>query len=122
MLVYIFAVFTHILLILPAFAYEHNTIKAKSHVCPDSSKNSPVVKSKNSDVATVIKFTNKTGASILTYWLDFKGDPVLYSEVESGSTVNQPTYVTHPWVIVTGDMECFGPFMPARRTRTVIVD
>lgn len=113
------AVLTLMFPLQSAFAVDHILVRGNAHVC---SKNATVLKSQNSHVATQVIFINKTNSSIYTYWIDFKGDPVLYSEVESGSSVAQPTYVTHPWIIIRNDMQCLGPFMPKRTMTTVVVD
>jgi hypothetical protein len=114
-----------VMLIFPVqgiLAYDHNAIKGNAYSCSNLSKNNNKIKSKNSHYSTEIKFINKTRSNILTYWIDFKGDPVFYSEIESKSSITQPTYVTHPWVVVRADMKCFGPFMPKRTMKTVIIN
>jgi hypothetical protein len=116
------AILTLVSPLQPASASDRTPIKGNAHLCPKNSKNDTLLHSKNSNVATQMKFINESQENMFTFWIDFSGDPVFYSAVESGSSVTQPTYVTHPWVIVRADMKCFGPFMPKRTVTTVIID
>jgi hypothetical protein len=58
------------------------------------------VKSAKSDTPSTIEFVNATCETLSVYWLDFNGASVLYATLPPGSVNVQPTYVTHPWLVV----------------------
>ena len=59
-------------------------------------------------VKTSITFVNKTGSSVQLYWLDYKGHLVYYSTVGSGARRAQPTFRTHPWLVLDAKFACVG--------------
>lgn len=58
------------------------------------------VKSANSNTPSTIEFVNATCETLSVYWLDFNGAAVLYATLPAGGVNVQPTYVTHPWLVV----------------------
>jgi hypothetical protein len=49
-------------------------------------------------VAT-ITFVNQSSRAVRVYWLNYKGQEVFYSQLASGQSYSQPTYLTHPWCV-----------------------
>jgi serine/threonine protein kinase len=60
------------------------------------------LKSQISEVPTSILFVNNTPRELEIYWLDFQGQRKLYHRLGPQSTVHQPTFASHPWVVVDG--------------------
>jgi hypothetical protein len=55
----------------------------------------------NDDSQAEIDFINVSSVPVDVYWIDFSGDRVLYrSDLLPGQSYDQPTYLTHPWLIV----------------------
>jgi uncharacterized repeat protein (TIGR01451 family) len=62
----------------------------------------------NSDAASDINFDNESGVPVDVYWLDFPvgatptstGGRVFYFSLADGTSFDQPTFITHPWVAI----------------------
>lgn len=82
------------------------------------------LRSLNSDVRVGLRFTNNTAGTVKAYWIDYDGKRQHYFDIRPNETVNQVTYVTHPWVITKADGEhtCIGVFLPNREDAVIIVD
>jgi VHL beta domain len=91
---------------------------AISKSCRGESK----ARSKNSNTSTIVTFSNKRSDSLTIYWLNFQGKRVFYNELPSGTSYDQQTFVTHPWVAVTRSGACFGPFLPRRSKRSITLE
>jgi hypothetical protein len=76
----------------------------------------------NSNTPTEMVFVNQTSGILYTYWIDFGGNRVLYSTIMPGQRVEQPTYLTHPWLVIDDAMKCRGLFMPGREKKTIVID
>jgi hypothetical protein len=79
------------------------------------------LRSKNSDTPSTIRFLNARDRMIRTYWLDFGGVQRFYAEIEPGGFYVQPTYLTHPWIILDEAGNCNGPYMPRQGGREIVV-
>jgi len=54
-------------------------------------------RSVNSDTAVRITFRNATDEPVEVYWVDDRGTPVKYSDLQPGQSYVQDTFSTHPW-------------------------
>lgn len=69
---------------------------------------------------TSIRFVNDSEETVNVYWLDYQGKRVFYQTLAAGMSYEQPTYVSHPWV-VEGD-SCKGIFFPDAQARQVVIE
>jgi hypothetical protein len=54
--------------------------------------------------ATTVYFKNETDVALRIYWINQLGTLTLYeNNLKAGEGRKQPTYLTHPWYIVTAD-------------------
>ncbi|MGI9037725.1 MAG: Ig-like domain-containing protein [Gemmatimonadota bacterium] len=79
------------------------------------------ITSLNSDTAADMEFTNNTGETISVYWLDYLGERVLYTALADGGSYVQPTYLTHPWLLIGDSGTCYGMFVPEGEFTSVAV-
>jgi Tol biopolymer transport system component len=49
---------------------------------------------------SAITFQNHSGVTADVYWLDYNGNRVHYATLASGQSYTQPTWLTHPWVMI----------------------
>ncbi len=77
------------------------------------------VKSLNSATPAKITFINKSGMYRSIMWLDFKGRPKDYANLNSGQEVTLDTFLTHPWMVTDGPGNCIEIVMPHAGTRVV---
>jgi hypothetical protein len=70
------------------------------------------VRSLNSDASTKITFVNKSGMHRGLMWMDFKGQLQDYGGLQPDEQKTIDTFVTHPWMIVTGPGDCLQIFLP----------
>lgn len=66
--------------------------------------------SKFGDEKYVAKFLNSKDIDLDMYWIDYKGEEVLYGSISPGETWAQNTYVTHPWVARDKSGVCVAAF------------
>ena len=59
-------------------------------------------------VRTDIRFVNRTAGVVKVYWLDYSGRRVYYDTIAPGASVVQPTWKTHPWVVLDASGACIG--------------
>ncbi len=76
------------------------------------------VKSKNSNAAVSIRFTNRTSSYRSVMWLDDKGSPVHYKDLNPGESYVQQTFAGHPWMFTDGPGNCKEIFIPRRGSRS----
>lgn len=56
------------------------------------------------------------------YWLNYKGERVLYKVLAPGEQVVQQTFLTHPWLVTRArDGSCVGIFLPTTEDGVVIL-
>ena len=72
------------------------------------------IKSKNSKQPVTVTFVNRTDALRNVAWLDFKGTPVDYAQLQPGEKFTINTFVTHPWMFTDGPGNCHEIFMPKK--------
>lgn len=93
---------------------------AASEPVPDPScKERTKLRSKNSDTKTKITFINRSGGTRGILWLDFKGQPKDYANLQNGEEVVLDTFMTHPWMITDGPGNCLQIVMPHPGARVV---
>ena len=67
------------------------------------------VRSLKTEQLTLVTFKNLTNDVARLYWIDFNGKPILYGELNpmnrSDSGLSVSTFVTHPWVAVSGNAQ-----------------
>jgi VHL beta domain len=70
-------------------------------------------KTTSTDQPVRVQFTNSTNGKIKIYWLDPEGQRILYHILKKGESHLYRTYVTHPWVITTGEGTCLRLYLPS---------
>ena len=66
-------------------------------------------------------FVNQRGSNMNIYWLDYNTGRVSYkSNLATGQTHNQQTFVTHPWLITDNTGACVGIYRPVTATKKTI--
>jgi hypothetical protein len=76
------------------------------------------VEGKNS---TYVNFVNRGNKTVRTYWINYQGQRIFYSQLEPGESYRQQTYLTHPWVITDSRNNCLGMRMPEPLETTVLI-
>jgi hypothetical protein len=69
--------------------------------------------SQPSKESTDITFDNRSDKAVKVYWLNFKGERVLYQSLAPSGRIAQPTFVGHNWLIATLGEQCVGIFETA---------
>lgn len=72
------------------------------------------IKSKNSNQPVTVTFVNRTDALRNVTWLDFKGVPVDYAQLQPGEKFTINTFITHPWMFTDGPGNCHEIFLPRK--------
>ena len=70
--------------------------------CEDRAK----LSSQSKDTKTKITFINKSGAYRGIMWIDSKGDPKTFANLNSGEQVTLDTYANHAWMVTDGPGNC----------------
>jgi VHL beta domain len=113
------------LFLIMKVAFVFAVVVVTQPVCADAAlpgcKGLNGLRSQNSDTPTTIRFKNARGQTIRTYWLDFGGVQRFYTTIEPGEIFVQPTYLTHPWIILDEAGNCIGPFMPRKGLREITI-
>ncbi len=65
-----------------------------------------------SDTSLYLDFQNDTDGTLSIDWIDFVGHRVHYADLAAGESYRQQTFVTHPWIVIDGDDQCRGVFIP----------
>lgn len=68
---------------------------------------SGVIKSTAGQFETSIKFLNRMNEPVNIYWIDYEGNQKFYFTLGPQKQHEQPTYVSHPWVITTAEDDQF---------------
>jgi hypothetical protein len=71
--------------------------------------------------AATITFVNKTNETVSTYWLNYSGQRVFYKALLAGQQYNQPTFLTHPWVVLDPNGKCVGSVVATAPTQTYVI-
>lgn len=69
------------------------------------------LKAKNGDTKSTITFTNRTPDKQTVYWVDYDGKRHKYQELDPGESYDQPTFLTHPWLVTGLRDECVGFYL-----------
>src|SRR5262249_47340712 len=70
-----------------------------------------------------ITFVNRSGRAIRTYWLNYQGKRVYYTEIPPGKSFTQQTYFRHPWVITgSASGDCMAIFLPAQKPGVAMIE
>jgi hypothetical protein len=78
-------------------------------------------KSLNDNTAATILFVNNTSETVQTFWLNFKGDRVFYSQIAAGESHSQNTWITHPWIVADLSGACLKFYITSTSAPTVVV-
>jgi hypothetical protein len=78
---------------------------------PRAPTDESTLRSPGSDVATSLRFENRTTRALDVHWLDFAGQRKRYATVEPGATYTNATYVGHVWVVAESSGEGLAIFV-----------
>jgi VHL beta domain len=70
------------------------------------------IRSKSSKEPTKITFVNSSGMYRSIMWLDFKGRPKQYANLNAGERITLDTFVSHPWMATDGPGNCIEIALP----------
>jgi hypothetical protein len=70
------------------------------------------IRSKYSNRPTKITFVNNSGAYRGILWIDFKGQPKDYANLQAGQQITLDTFQTHPWMVTDGPGNCLQMALP----------
>jgi hypothetical protein len=79
------------------------------------------LRSLESVTATSIRFVNQTDITVDVYWLDLDGQRVKYATLAPGETLDQATFLTHPWVVTNTAGTCLGIFLPIASAAAALI-
>lgn len=79
------------------------------------------LRSLHSDRRTEIVLVNEGPRPFTLFWLDFQGRRRAYATVPPGGTHVQPTYATHPWILVGPAGNCLMVIINERFRREIRV-
>jgi hypothetical protein len=63
--------------------------------------------------STGITFVNRSGSLVKVYWLNFRGERILYKSLPPGGQLVQQTFVGHNWLVTSSTEQCIGIFETA---------
>lgn len=86
----------------------NNSIGLQYHSCLNTSDRRSVL----GEDRLVIRLVNTQNDELNVYWIDYDGKEVYYKTLKSGEAYDQPTYVSHPWVIRDKKQKCIKIFTP----------
>ncbi|XP_070757951.1 von Hippel-Lindau disease tumor suppressor [Enoplosus armatus] len=58
----------------------------------------PLVRSLNSQILINAVFCNRSPCVVRPLWIDFRGEPQAYNDLQPGTWLKMTTYVGHPWM------------------------
>lgn len=59
---------------------------------------------------TGITFLNRSDNPVKVYWLNFRGERILYKSLPPGGQLDQQTFIGHNWLVTTSTEQCIGIF------------
>jgi len=59
---------------------------------------------------TGITFVNHSDSPVKVYWLNFRGERILYKSLSPGDQLDQQTFIGHNWLVTTSTEQCIGIF------------
>lgn len=87
------------------------------HPCSDE----PSLRSTDASQATQIRFSNEGGQTVSLFWLDYQGRRVFYHDLSPAGAWNQPSFATHPWLIVGSDGACRAIYVATTQSGKVTI-
>ena len=79
------------------------------------------LRSGNSKQPGSVTFINNTGGKVQTYWLNYQGKRVHYTDLDPGQSHTQHTFVTNSWVVTNASGQCLAVFLPKPGSATAVV-
>ena len=79
------------------------------------------LRSLHSAAEAQIHFENRSGQTVRVYWLDYDGERKLYQTLRNGECYDQPTYLTHPWLIACENGDVWEVYLPTEQPRTIVI-
>jgi hypothetical protein len=73
------------------------------------------------DVRATVTFVNETDAPVLIDWVNYEGELERYTELAPGARYDQPTWITHPWVVSRDDGTCLATYTVIEERGTVTI-
>lgn len=70
---------------------------------------------------TEIRFVNRSGQTVRVFWLDFDGRRQFYQTLWDWEAYDQPTYLTHPWLVTDEGGAAWDVHLPTEQPRTVVI-
>ena len=64
------------------------------------------LRSSSGEEPVQLRFANQTNRTVQVYWVDYTGALQLYQRLVPGQQYTQPTFRTHPWVILDSAGDC----------------
>ncbi|RZI38291.1 hypothetical protein EGT07_34960, partial [Herbaspirillum sp. HC18] len=89
--------------------------RAADYACDKESE----LRSTDGSHATTISFINLRKDPVKVYWLTYAGQRKFYVDIAPGAQHDQPTYLTHPWVITDVHNSCLEIYLPNATARRV---
>jgi hypothetical protein len=80
------------------------------------------LKSSHNTAPIRLSLTNRTGADIHLYWLDFDGHRVTHGRLAADESTFITTYITYPFVIADPSGQCREIILPGQATRFHVVE
>ncbi len=77
------------------------------------------LRSRTSTVATELRFVNRSGQTVHVYWLDYEGQRRFYQALRDGESYDQPTFLTHPWLVTDERGAAWKVYLPTERPQTI---
>jgi len=66
----------------------------------DPAKVDASYQSVDAEKGAIITFNNQLNVPVDVYWISYSGERVFYQRLRAGASYIQPTFMTHPWLIV----------------------
>jgi hypothetical protein len=79
------------------------------------------LRSRDASISTYVNFVNRSNDVIRTYWLNYQGERVFYSQIDPGNSYRQQTYVSHPWIITDSNNHCLSIYFPQANESSKVV-
>ena len=70
------------------------------------------LKSTADNISLQLRVSNNRNEAVYWWWVDYSGNPVFYATINSGSTIIQPTYGTHPWLVADANGDLLASVVP----------
>ena len=76
------------------------------------------------DEPTRLEFSNKRSGPVKVYWIDYDGRRQHYRDLAPGSSYEQQTFMTHPWVVTEArpGQPCIALILPGDPVSRVTIE